>query len=139
MKKLLITALCGLAAASPAYAAPLTVNLEGVRNTGGRLHVSVQTREQFRREGGIAGSAMSLPQAGSHRFSYDVPAGEYVVSVWHDDNANGRFDKDERSMPLDGWALVNGAQLRGEPSFEQARTVVADAPVTVRLEMIYGR
>jgi uncharacterized protein (DUF2141 family) len=139
VNKLLATSLLAVSAAAPAAAAPLTVELDGVRSGSGRLYVSVQTREQFMRDGGVAGSVTTAPTAGAHRFSYELPAGEYAVSVWHDDNGNGRFDKDESFVPLDGWAMVGGDSLRAEPRFELVRTVIGNAPVTVRLPMIYGR
>lgn len=132
-------ALCALAIAAPAQASPLNVELDGVRSAGGRLYVSVQTREQFMQDAGAAGSVVTAPAAGSHRFGYDLPAGEYAVSVWHDDNGNGRFDKDEDFIPLDGWAMTNGSELRGEPTFEQVRIVLDAAPASVRLSMTYGR
>lgn len=139
MKYLLLGTVLGLAIAAPAQASPLIVELDGVRNAGGRLYVSVQRREQFMQEAAAAGSIVDAPTAGSHRFSYDLPAGEYAVSVWHDDNNNGRFDKDENFMPLDGWAMTNGSALRGEPTFEQVRIVLGDAAANARLSMSYGR
>lgn len=139
MKHLFFGAILGLAIAVPAQAAPLTVELDGVRGPGGRLYVSVQTRDQFMQDGGAAGSVMTAPVAGPHRFGYDLPPGEYAVSVWHDDNGNGQFDKDENFVPLDGWAMTNGSALRGEPTFDQVRIVVGDAPAVVRLSMTYGR
>jgi uncharacterized protein (DUF2141 family) len=139
MNKLLIAGLLALSAAAPGAAAPLTVEIDGVRSGTGLLYVSVQTREQFMQNRGVAGSVVTAPDAGLHRFRYDLPAGEYAVSVWHDDNGNGQFDKNENFIPLDGWAMVGGGELRGEPRFEQVRTVVGNGPVTVRMPMIYGR
>jgi uncharacterized protein (DUF2141 family) len=139
MKYLISAAFLGLAVAAPAQASPLTVDLDGVRSAGGPLYVSVQTRAQFMQEAAAAGSVVEAPTAGSHRFSYDLPAGEYAISVWHDDNGNGRFDKDENFMPLDGWAMTNGSALRGEPSFDQVRILLGDAPANARLSMTYGR
>ncbi|HEX8215889.1 MAG TPA: DUF2141 domain-containing protein [Allosphingosinicella sp.] len=139
MKYLILGALGAFAIATPAYASPLIVELEGVRSAGGQLYVSVQRREQFMQESAAAGSVIAAPTAGSHRFSYDLPAGEYAVSVWHDDNGNGRFDKDENHMPLDGWAMTNAGALRGEPTFDQVRIVLGDAPANARLSMTYGR
>ncbi len=139
MKRFFLASLFSMGIAAPALAAPVTVDLDGVRGAGGKLYVSVQTRKQFMQDGGIAGSVVSAPHAGAHRFSYDLPTGEYAISVWHDDNGNGTFDKDEHSSPLDGWSMVNGQKLRGEPSFDQVRTKVGNAPVNVRLKMVYGR
>lgn len=140
MKTLFLATLLGFAlAAVPASAATLTVEVDGVRSAGGRLHVSVQTREQFMRAEGVAGGVVETPRAGTHRFTYEVPEGQYAVSVWHDDNGNGAFDSDDRHLPLDGWAMVNGDRIRAEPTFDEVKTVVGAGPATVRLSMIYGR
>jgi uncharacterized protein (DUF2141 family) len=139
MKRLFLAAAGAFAIAAPAYAASLTVDLDGVRSAGGTLFVSVQTRQEFMQERGTAGSVVTSPQAGAHRFSFDVPAGEYAVSVWHDDNGNGRFDKNDRHIPLDGWAMTNSQALRGEPSFDQVRTRIDAGPAAVHLTMTYGR
>jgi uncharacterized protein (DUF2141 family) len=134
-----LAAFAAAIAIAPAQAAPLTVDLDGVRAASGRLYVSVQTREQFMKDKGVGGSIMTAPQAGTHRFAYDLPAGEYAVSVWHDDNGNGAFDKGENHMPLDGWAMTNSAALRGEPTFDQVKTIVGASPAALRLAMTYGR
>jgi uncharacterized protein (DUF2141 family) len=139
MNRLSLIALGALSIAAPAQAANLTVDLDGVRAAGGTLYVTVQTREEFMQQRGTAGTVLSRPQAGAHRFGYEIPAGDYAISVWHDDNGNGRFDKDESFMPLDGWAMTNSAALRGEPTFDQVRTPVGSAPASVRLTMTYGR
>ncbi|HEX8214938.1 MAG TPA: DUF2141 domain-containing protein [Allosphingosinicella sp.] len=139
MRLTFLAPLIGLAIAAPAYAQTLTVELEGVRSAKGTLYVSVQTREQFMQDKGVAGSVVTGAGAGAHRFTYDLPAGEYAVSVWHDDNGNGQFDKNERHMPMDGWAMVGSGKLRGEPRFEQVSTAIGKAPATVRLDMTYGR
>jgi uncharacterized protein (DUF2141 family) len=139
MKSLILASIAALAVAVPAHAATLTVQLDGVRAATGPLYVSIQNREQFMHDRGVGGSVVTAPAAGSHRFSYELPAGEYAVSVWHDDNGNGAFDKDERFIPLDGWAMPNSESLRGEPTFEQVRTVLGATPVAVRLSMTYGR
>ena len=125
--------------AAPAAASNLTVELEGVRATGGTLYVTVQDREQFMQPRGTAGTVVQRPQAGAHRFGFDVPPGDYAVSIWHDDNGNGQFDKDESHQPLDGWAMANGAALRAEPTFDQVKTPVGPGPAALRLSMNYGR
>ena len=53
--------------------------------------------------------AITDPEKGTMRLEYDVPTGTYAVSVWHDEDDNGEFDRNERGMPLDGWAQVSMA------------------------------
>ncbi len=125
--------------AAPASAAPLTVHVTGVSDAGGQLYVSVQRADQFMRQEGVAGQIVPTPAAGDHSFSYDVPEGEYAVTIWHDDNGNGAFDMGADRMPEDGWAMVNGSQLRGEPAFDQVKTVVGADGTSITLPMIYGR
>ncbi len=139
MKRIMLGSAIALGFASPAMAATLNVNLDGIRASSGKLYVSVQSRDQFMKDGGTAGDVIAAPKAGSHRFSYDVPPGEYAVSVWHDDNGNGRFDKSDTHVPLDGWAMLNGDKLGGEPKFDEVSTVVGQNSETVNLTMAYGR
>ena len=139
MRCLLLLALACSAFAVPAHATQVIVDLQGVRAGPGRLHVTVQNRAQFMQDGRVTGTGLRAPAAGSHRFTFDLPPGEYAISVWHDDNGNGAFDKDAGFMPLDGWAMTNSAQLRGEPTFDVVRTVVGETPVNVTLSMNYRR
>lgn len=128
-----------LLAAAPARANDLIVDLGGIRSGGGPLHLLVQTRAEFMGDGGAGHATLAEPRAGTHRFTFSLPPGDYAVSVWHDDNGNGRFDRGDGYMPLDGWALSNAAALRGEPTFDVVKISLGAAPVTLRLDMVYGR
>lgn len=128
-----------LGAATSARASDLVVDLHGIRNGGGPLHVKVQTRAEFMGDAAIARATLATPAAGSRLFTFALPPGDYAVSVWHDDNGNGRFDKSESHMPLDGWALSNAAALRGEPTFDAVRFSLGAAPAMLRLDMVYAR
>ncbi|MEP0393325.1 MAG: DUF2141 domain-containing protein [Erythrobacter sp.] len=125
------------ALAAPAYAGTVTVRVNGVSDVGGTIYVSVQNREQFMTDDATETTIIKAPKPGSHTLTYDVPDGEYVVSVWHDDNNNGQFDKDEYHTPRDGWAMVNGERLRGEPQFDQVKTTVSGSLSTIDLNMVY--
>lgn len=135
--KVMLATLAAIGIAAPAQAAELDVRLDNVSDAGGTLYVSVQTREQFMQETGTAGKIVEAPAAGAHSFSFEVPPGDYAVSVWHDDNGNGSFDMGDNDMPADGWAMVNGEQLRAEPRFDQIKTTVTEAGAEAALTMIY--
>lgn len=137
MIRLLTTTLVAFCLAAPAHAAGLEVRLDNVRDAGGTLYVSVQTRDEFMRETATAGEIVEAPAAGSHAFSFDVPPGDYAISVWHDDNANGRFDMGADGMPADGWAMIGGEALRAEPGFDEVKTTVPEAGAAATLTMIY--
>ena len=140
MKRSLLTFTAAIAIAATTHAAPLTVQLNGVEARGGKLYVSVQTKEQFMKNAGTAGEIVDAPSAGTFTATYDVPEGAYAVSIWHDDNGNGEFDRDhENAMPLDGWAMHNSSTLTGPPTFENVSIQVSSSGATVTENMVYGR
>lgn len=131
-----------LAAALPAAAAASTVTLDlsGIRAGAGALYVSLQTRDQFMKPTGSYGTIIAKPAAGARTVTLpNVASGTYAASVWHDVNGNGKWDTDERGMPLDGWAMLNADTLRAKPTFDQVSFTVGDAPAALKLGMRYGR
>ena len=133
-----VMALC--VAAAPASAANVRVELSGLR-AGGTLYVQAQTREQFLGEARAAGERIEMPRAGTLTVDLGaLPPGDYAVTVWHDDNGNGRFDVDPASgRPLDGLASLPVQDLRGPPSFDQVKITVPEAGVRVPLALQYAR
>jgi len=133
LSRYLIATTLALAAAGAASAAPLTVTADGIEARGGTLYVGVQTQAQFMQQEGIAGERIEAPANGAKTFTFDVPEGEYSVSVWHDFNANGQFDMSETGLPADGWAMNNGDALRGPPTFEDVKVAVPTTGAAITL------
>ena len=139
MKRSLSNLVTALFLAGGAHAATLTVDLSGVEARGGKLYISVQTKDQYQKKEGI-GDVIEAPEAGDHTYTYDVPEGRYAVSIWHDDNANDVFDVGGKyGMPQDGWAMHKGMELRSAPTFELVSVDVTAAGATVSEKMTYGR
>ena len=124
--------LCASAAAEP-----LTVTIDGVEARGGTLYVSVQTEAEYMQPTGTEGSVTKEPDAGTLTYTYDVPPGDYAVTVWHDDDGNGQFDYGAGGMPADGWAL--SGEVMGPPRFEDAKVTVDAGGAEVAVSMTYGR
>lgn len=140
MKPLISIAALATLAATPAGAATLTFQLADVRASRAPLYLSVQRRDQFMEDGGAYGAVLAETSAGPMTIRIEnVAPGEYAPTVWHDDNANGRFDMGEDYVPLDGWTMVGARRRTGEPSFDAAKIVVGAEDMTIPLEMIYGR
>lgn len=134
-----IVALILAASATAAHAGTLTFTAENVEARGGTLYVGVQTEDQFMQWDGIAGDKIETPTAGSHTMTFDLPAGDYAVSVWHDLGGDGEFDRTETGMPLDGWAMINGAKLRGAPTFDAVKISVPETGASASESVIYPR
>ncbi|MBU3077477.1 DUF2141 domain-containing protein [Sphingomonas quercus] len=78
--------------------------------------------------------SVAAAQAGDVRFD-DLAPGDYAVSLFHDQNGNGRLDK-MLIVPTEGIGFSNNPRLRfGPPSFAQARIAVTghvEATVALR-------
>jgi len=128
-----------LALPAAASAAPVSVDLSGLR-PGGTLYVELQTRAQFMGADRTAGQIVQAPAAGSLSLDLgEVPPGDYALTVWHDDNGNGRFDVGEGGVPQDGLAMANAEGLRGLPTFDQIRLAIPAEGLRVPLVLTYGR
>lgn len=121
-----------------AHAAPLSVAVEGVEARSGNFFISVQTEAQFMKNDGIAGEMISTVEAGTLNRVFDLPAGRYAVSVWHDDDADGQFSSTPEGIPLDGWAM-SGQELTSAPTFDMVAVTVPEEGTSVSLQMAYGR
>ncbi len=135
---------CALALAAStlalgASAAEVAITLTGVEARSGPLYVSLQSEDQFMREEAAAGIKINIPATGSPTYTLDVPAGDYALVVWHDDNGNGQFDRADNGEPLDGWAMSHGSELQGFPSFEMVRFEVSETGAAITEAMTYGR
>jgi uncharacterized protein (DUF2141 family) len=67
-----------------------------------------------------------------------IPAGTYAVACFHDENKNGKLDKNFIGVPTEGTVASNNAKgSMGPPSFEDAKFTFAPKPTELRLTMNY--
>jgi uncharacterized protein (DUF2141 family) len=126
-------------AITPALAADVTIKVNGVRAANGPLYVGLQTEDEFMKDDGSYGEIVQSPTPGSVTVKLSgVAPGEYAVSVWHDIDGDGVFDVAESGMPLDGWAMIDGASLRGAPTFDEVSFKLEKSNVSLDLDMIYA-
>lgn len=135
-----VAAAFGLASlAGAAAAADVVVDISGVRSASGPLYVSLQTEAQFLQNEGTAGTIVPKPGVGAVSVVLPgVAPGDYSISVWHDVDGDGVFDRNESGRPLDGWSMLNAGELRGAPSFESVKFTVTDKGAKLKLQMIYA-
>ena len=52
----------------------------------------------------------------------DVPSGEYAVSMFHDENGNGKLDRNFVGIPKEGYGASNDAMgFMGPPKYDDAK------------------
>lgn len=64
----------------------------------------------------------------------DVPAGDYAIKLYQDENENGVIDKNTIGIPTEGYGFSNNGGAMGQPSFDEAKFSVTDkTSIAIRL------
>jgi len=113
--------------AGPAAAmqpARLTVVVDNVRSEAGVVHVAIWNQpDGFPRNDSKIVDTKIQPANGQSLVVFEnLPPGRYAIAAFHDENGNGKFDRDLVGLPAEGLGFSNGAwiKLSGPPSFDEA-------------------
>jgi uncharacterized protein (DUF2141 family) len=141
------------AACSACGTAELRVNVEGLRSSHGvvliGLYDSARSFDRAIELAGadgflndpdrVAGAALRVNAAlnGGVVFS-NLEPGRYAIIVFHDENANGRLDKNFFGVPTEPYGFSNDAQgFLGPPSFDDASILLGARDEVAIVDLIY--
>ena len=121
----------------------LTVRVTGARNTKGKIGVTLfqnaqgfpdDTSKAIRQESvGIDPKTMS-----AQVIFKDLPQGTFAISVLHDENGNGKMDKNLVGMPKEGYGASNNpSKKRRAPTFDEAKFSLNASEQTIEITLIY--
>jgi uncharacterized protein (DUF2141 family) len=104
-----------------AFAGDLTVKIENVRNAQGSVLAALYDSEASYMKQPSARSTFKVKAIpGEVQYVlHDLPAGKYAISVFHDENSNGKLDTNLVGIPKEGYGFSNGSGRR-PPTFEKA-------------------
>lgn len=107
--------------------AELTVTIDKIRNSKGKIVFSLYTRaSDFNNPGhkeAQFNTLVALPaQEGSLTVSFpSLASGEYAIIAFHDESNNLRLDQKSNGLPLEGVGFSNYKLALTLPTFEQSR------------------
>ena len=68
----------------------------------------------------------------------DLRPGVYAVVVFHDENDDGKLDKNAIGLPTEAYAISNNARgLLGAPDFKDAAVHITDGDDAIRVTLVY--
>lgn len=105
-------------------------------NTGVIRVLVFNQAEGFPEEPKKAFKALSIPVKNSSAQTTisGLPPGEYAVSVFHDEDADGIFKKNAVGLPIDSYGFSNNPTLFfGPPSFSKCKIKVSDKAILVEI------
>jgi uncharacterized protein (DUF2141 family) len=115
----------------------LTVNITEGKGKTGEIHLALFSKDkgfpmEFSKADKTAKIKLDKP---THVFAA-LPAGKYVVVVFHDKNGNGKLDKTLIGFPTEPVGLSNGLQInKGKPDFDKAKVTVTKA-TTIDIKLV---
>ena len=116
----------------------LRVVINGLRNDKGTVYMTVYNDATFfprQTEKALTASIISAEQ--SETIFISLPFGEYAVSVFHDENNNGRIDTGFFGIPREGVGASNNKMGIGPPSFMDAVFLFEEKQKTITIDMRY--
>ncbi|AHL75566.1 hypothetical protein CH92_10805 [Stutzerimonas stutzeri] len=118
----------------------LTVRLNDVKHDHGSVRIALFSDPKSFRKVDEAFATQEVPAAkGTVTLLFDgVPAGQYAIMAYHDENANGELDRRFGMFPTEGYGLSNNPKVMGPPAFEDSEFVVSGtAPTEVDISIRY--
>lgn len=134
-----------LAVATPALArddaaSSLRLEVSTLRNAKGTLNCRLFTDAAGFPDGEGARTVRAAITGTQATCVFDeLPPGAYAVAVVHDENGNGRLDKNFLGIPTEGYGVSNNrTYAASSPKWDESRfTVATREPVQLRVNLRY--
>lgn len=116
----------------------LTLRVEGVRSAEGQLRAELLGRAEGETTPRRITFAVQDAVAGVNLIRFpNLPAGDYAVQLYHDENGNGEVDMNVVGVPREGYGFSNVPVVQGGiPPFDRMKVSVA-ADVTATAVLVY--
>lgn len=114
----------------------LALDIGPIENKAGTLHVALYNNAEHYDAGKNAVAVQKLEVTSSQvqlQFS-GLEAGQYAIKIMHDENNNGKLDRNMLGIPSEGYGFSNNAGQFGPASFADAAfTVSADQNLQIQI------
>lgn len=113
------------------------INIEGLKSDKGELILAVfNNKDSYLKEDFIH-KKVKVDNRGKTIVTFDdLPVGEYAVSVIHDENQNGKLDKNMVGIPKESFGFSNvSLGLFGPPSYDNTKFTLAGEKVEVTVKL----
>ena len=117
--------------------ATVTVKITGLRSEKGQVKIAVFNSSATWLGDHPAYSATIEVDSRSVMWKLTgVPYGEYGLAVFHDENKNGKMDKNVLGIPQEAYGFSNNMRVTfGPPKWEKSKVVVNAATTDISIEV----
>jgi len=119
----------------------LTVNITGFKNSQGEASVALFNRaDAFPKslDKAVKVVFVGIKNNKASASFENLPAGQYAISVFHDENNNKKIDSNLFGIPKEGVGASNGAKGHfGPPKYKDAEFTFNGATQTINITLLY--
>lgn len=136
----ILAVLVGLCLPAAVGAAELEVEITGVRSANGMVRLALYNDpDKFpKRSGSIAGGDIEAAKGSVVYVFRNLRPGLYAVAIYHDANANKKFDKNSLGLPREGFGFSNDARpVFSAPGFEAAAVTLKAPRTRIKISLAY--
>jgi uncharacterized protein (DUF2141 family) len=152
VRQVLVTLVLISLSVLPAVAAELRVTVNGVRSDKGEILIAVykdpagfahaiangSKRGLTPDSGRLAGCSIRAQIGSQSTVFTQLKPGRYAIAVIHDENDNGRLDRNFLGIPIEGYGFGNDARgFFAAPSFDAASILIGDSDVSTFITLVY--
>ena len=109
--------------------AKLTLTVTGIKDVKGALMIAVFDQAGYDTDKPVTRAAAPVTAA-SVTTTFDLPAGQYGIKMFHDVDGDGKMAANPFGMPLEPYAFSNNAPAQFGPATWAAAAFKVDAPAT---------
>jgi uncharacterized protein (DUF2141 family) len=117
----------------------LVVNISGFHSSDGFAMVALNNSEESYKGGeneAVAKKMAKVVDQKAQVIFINLPYGSYGVSLYHDENSNGKMDKNVMGIPKEAYGFSNNAKgFFGKPSYKDVvfQLNSAEKQITIKL------
>jgi uncharacterized protein (DUF2141 family) len=118
----------------------ITIKINGIKNNKGKILISVyNSADGFPTDITKATRLIKInaQTPSAELILHDLVRGTYAIAVMHDENNNGKMDKNFLNIPKEGYCVSGNIKgFMSAPSFSDAKFDL-ESDITQNLKMIY--
>ena len=117
--------------------ATVTVKITGLRSEKGQVKIAVfNSSASWLGDHPAYSSTIEVDSRSVLWQLTGVPYGEYGLAVFHDENKNGKMDKNVLGVPQEAYGFSNNMRvIFGPPKWEKSKVVVNGATTDIAIEV----
>lgn len=118
------------------YAHELVLHVDQISKTKGVMMIALyNSADNYKSDANaVSGQKIAITTDNLVVNFGDLPAGDYAIKLYQDENENGLLDKNFIGIPTEGYGFSNNGGAMGQPDFKDAKFSVSDKTlITIHL------